>query len=371
MVGGMAEQRSDAAGAVAVPPSRAQQAARAALALLLGLLGLYTLRAFLPALAWAVILAVATWPLYRRARRRWPARGHDIALPLLFALAVALGFLAPLAVLAVQLGHDARGLLQWWHAVQRGGGMPVPGWIAMLPFGAGALAAWWRDTLGDPAGTAELLHRIDRGEAIRLGRHIGAELLHRAVLFGFAILTLFFLYRDGARLAAQVLRAARRLFGPRGEPVLRQMVASVHGTVDGLVLVALGEGVVMGIAYAAAGVPHPTLMGALTAIAAVIPFAAPLVFGLAAVLLAAQGATAAAVAILALGFAVLFVADHLVRPALIGGATRMPFLLVLLGILGGVEGWGLLGLFLGPAIMAALVLLWREWTAEEAPPPPA
>jgi predicted PurR-regulated permease PerM len=62
--------------------------------------------------------------------------------------------------------------------------------------------------------------------------------------------------------------------------------------------------------------------------------------------------------------AITFTADHFVRPVLIGGATRLPFIWVLLGILGGVESFGLLGLFLGPAIMAALILLWREWAGE-------
>jgi predicted PurR-regulated permease PerM len=69
-----------------------------------------------------------------------------------------------------------------------------------------------------------------------------------------------------------------------------------------------------------------------------------------------------------LGFVVTFVADHFVRPTLIGNATRLPFLWVLLGILGGVETWGLLGLFLGPATMAALMLLWREWTGRRDGP---
>jgi predicted PurR-regulated permease PerM len=137
----------------------------------------------------------------------------------------------------------------------------------------------------------------------------------------------------------------------------------VHGTVDGLVLVGLGEGVILGIAYAVAGVPHPTLLGAATAIAAMIPFAAPVAFGLASVLLLAQGSVGWAAGIFALGAIVVFVADHFVRPVLIGGATRLPFLWVLLGIIGGVETWGLLGLFLGPALMAALVQLWRDWSA--------
>ena len=73
-----------------------------------------------------------------------------------------------------------------------------------------------------------------------------------------------------------------------------------------------------------------------------------------------QGSVGGGDRIVALGFVVLFIADHFLRPIMIGGATKLPFLWVLLGILGGVETLGLLGLFLGPAIMAALVLLWRE-----------
>ncbi len=105
------------------------------------------------------------------------------------------------------------------------------------------------------------------------------------------------------------------------------------------------------------------LLGAFTALAAMIPFGAPVAFGLAALLAAAQGGVTAAIVVAVAGLVVTFVADHFVRPVLIGGATRLPFLWVLLGILGGVESFGLLGLFLGPAVMAALVLLWREYTA--------
>ena len=65
---------------------------------------------------------------------------------------------------------------------------------------------------------------------------------------------------------------------------------------------------------------------------------------------------------------VVFVADHFIRPVLIGGSTRLPFVLVLLGIIGGIESWGLIGLVLGPALMAALLLLWREWVGEEPGP---
>ena len=144
-----------------------------------------------------------------------------------------------------------------------------------------------------------------------------------------------------------------------------QIVAAIRGTVNGLVIVGLGEGVLLGIAYAVTGVPHPALLGALTAVAAMIPFGAPLVFGVAALLLVGQGSGVAAIVLVAIGMAVTFVADHFVRPILIGGATKLPFLWVLFGILGGVASWGLLGLFLGPAVMAALIMLWREWTSGE------
>jgi predicted PurR-regulated permease PerM len=99
-----------------------------------------------------------------------------------------------------------------------------------------------------------------------------------------------------------------------------------------------------------------------------IPFGAPLVFGIAAAILLANGAVVPAVVVVVAGFVVTFVADHFVRPALIGGTTRLPFLWVLLGILGGVETFGLLGLFLGPAVMAALILLWRDFTQGDAGP---
>jgi len=346
------------AGAAAA--GRAQRTTRVALATVLVALGLWTVHSFLPALIWAGIFAIGLHPFYQRVRRRWPAQGQGILLPALFTLGVALVFILPLVLLAVQLGREAFLLLQWAREGLRAG-VPVPEWIAGLPFAQEPAAAWWQDNLGSPEAAGELLARLNQAEIIAYGRQFGAQLAHRAVLFGFTLLALFFLFRDGTLLAVQVLGAGRRAFGPRGERLLRQIVASVHGTVDGLVLVGLGEGVLLGIAYALAGVPHPTLLGALTALAAMVPFAAPLVFGAAALLLVAQGAVPAAGAVFAFGMAVLFVADHAIRPALIGGATRLPFLLVLIGILGGVETWGLLGLFVGPATMAVLTLLWRDW----------
>lgn len=343
---------------------RAQGAARVFLVLALVALGLWVLHPFLPALAWAVILAIALGPLYARAERRWPPGRHNLLLPSLFTLAVALVFLLPLVLLGIEAAREAHDVIALARSAEQTG-LPVPDFLAHMPFGAQA-SAWWAANLSHPKAGAELLHHLDKSTAIGLSRSLGAQIVRRVVLFGFSLVALFFLLRDRALVTRQVLTAITRLFGPRGERVARQMVASVHGTVDGLVLVGLGEGVLLGIVYVFAGVPHPVLLGALTAVAAMIPFGAPLVFGAAALVLLAGGAVVPAVIVVVAGFVVTFVADHFVRPALIGGTTQLPFLWVLLGILGGVETFGLLGLFLGPAVMAALILLWREFTGGAA-----
>ena len=349
--------------------SRAQTVACAVLAAVLVGLGVWTVHRFIVALVWAGVFAIAIWPLYQAAQRRWPGGKHNVLLPAMFTMAVALLFLIPLALIGVQVGREARAAFSWVHDAQQSG-VPVPDWVRHVPLINRQASAWWQDNLSDAARASELLGRVGRGELFSYGRALGPALAHRVVLFGFTLLTLFFLFRDGEALAAQLRHASRRVFGPRGERVGLQVIASIKGTVDGLVLVGLAEGVLMGFAYAVAGVPHPALFGAVTGVAAMIPFAAPIVFAVVGVILMAGEHLAAAATIVALGTVVVFVADHFIRPVLIGGTTRLPFLWVLLGILGGVEVWGLLGLFVGPAVMAALVLLWREWT-NPVPVPPA
>jgi predicted PurR-regulated permease PerM len=345
-----------------------QKLTRIALAAALFLVALWTVRSFLPALGWAVVIAVAAWPAYRRYLARWRGDGQT-APALLATLAIGLLVMIPFLLLAIEAARDTRATLDWLVFVEHNGS-PVPPWLEGLPLVGPRLVSWWQDTLASPLVPGE--HRfppLDSGAILLHTRQIGGALVRRIITFAFTLLTLFFLFRDGEWLVRSCLRAADRIIGPSGERLAMQMVRSIRGTLDGLVLVGLGEGVVLGFAYAFAGAPHAALFGALTAVAAMIPFGAPLLFLLVAAILVAQGAVLAGVVIAAIGFVVLFIADHFIRPILIGGATKLPFLWVLLGILGGVETFGLLGLFLGPAIMAALVLLWREVmpAQEEAP----
>ncbi|WP_420142371.1 AI-2E family transporter [Sphingomonas sp.] len=336
---------------------RRQFWARLMLAAGLVLTGLWLSASFLPALLWAAVIGIAIDPLYARAEARWP-RGRTAVLPALATLLIAALVLVPLALGLIEAAREARVLFAWLEQA-RAYGLPEPAWIATLPF-SGEISGWWRAHLATPEATTLEWERLRHAILSEQSQLLGRGLLHRAVIFLFTLAALFFLLRERATLVAQLGRAARKLFGPAGERIGVQVVRSVRGTIDGLVLVGLGEGAVMAVVYLAAGVPHPFLFGLLTAIAAMIPFGAVVMFALAAATLLGQGAVGWAVAVVAIGLVVVGIADHFVRPALIGGATRLPFLWVLVGILGGVETMGLLGLFVGPAVMAALILLWRD-----------
>lgn len=344
-----------------------QRIARVVLATALVLLGLWIVNRFLPALAWATILAIALWPIYRRVMPASRGGGPRVLAPLVLTALVGLILIVPLIYAAVEVARESGDLLRYIDAV-RHSGLAMPDWLPRLPGVGSRIAGWWQANLSGPQRMHALLGRIVAHMPTNSASRLGGEVFHRLIIFGFTLLTLFFLFRDGAGLSRRLLDLSHRVLGPSGERVARNVISAVHGTVTGLVLVGLGEGVLLGFSYELAGLPHAVAIAALTGVLAVIPFGAPLAFCAVGLYLAAGGSTAAAAAVVGFGFLVVFIADHLVRPVLIGGAARLPFLWVLLGIIGGLETFGLLGLFLGPMVMAALISLWREWTQ---PPPPA
>jgi len=131
-----------------------------------------------------------------------------------------------------------------------------------------------------------------------------------------------------------------------------------------MTLIAIGEGVVLGIAYWIAGVPSPVTLGAITGLMALIPGGAPLAFTLVSIYLVASGSPVAGVGLFLWGSIELFIVDKTLRPKLVGGPIKLPFLPTFFGLIGGVKTMGLLGLFIGPVLMAILVSIWREWLHE-------
>lgn len=148
----------------------------------------------------------------------------------------------------------------------------------------------------------------------------------------------------------------------------RVVPATVNSTVTGMGLIALGEGVVLGIAYWIAGVPSPALLGAVTGFMALIPGGAPLSFTLVSLYLVGSGKTVAGIALFLWGAIELFIVDKTLRPRLVGGPVKLPFLPTFFGLVGGVKTMGIVGLFIGPVLMALLVAIWREWVHNGAHP---
>ena len=282
-------------------------------------------------------------------------------------LVVGLVLIGPLVYAAIEVARESGSFIQYIGEA-RHNGLPMPSWLPRFQPSGTPVAEWWQANLSDPQTMKEFLGRIYKhipagiGEPTRRRDRPPAD--H---LWIYPADLVFPVSRRRCPQRAQLLDLSHRVLGPSGERVARHMIAAVHGTVTGLVLVGLAEGVLLGFAYALAGLPHPVSFAALTGVVAVIPFGAPVAFCAAGLYLLASGSTVAAAVVVGFGFLVVFVADHFVRPFLIGGAARLPFLWVLLGIIGGLETFGLLGLFLGPVVMAALISLWREWTQPPEP----
>jgi predicted PurR-regulated permease PerM len=327
-------------------------------------LGLWIAKDFIAALAWGIVIAIAIDPLHMRLRRRWSSRTQQLVLAGLLTLTVALVVLVPLLVGIAQAALEARELALWV-AGAKAHGIPPPLWIGHLPYGAPTLTHWWVQHLASPEAAAAQFNSLTGADIIAHTRLIGTSVIHRAVIFAFTLLALFFLLRDRDSILAQARKAGHRLLGTASDRIGSQAIQSVRGTIDGLILVGMGEGLVMAVVYFFLGVPHPLLLGAATAIAATIPFGAVFMFLVAAALLLAKSAVSGAIIVVVVGLVVVGIADHFIRPAMIGGATRLPFLWVLIGILGGAETLGVLGLFVGPATMAVLIMLWRDYVGAE------
>ncbi|MGF6774275.1 putative PurR-regulated permease PerM [Paraburkholderia sp. GAS199] len=336
-----------------------QKAASLVLYIGLVLLALWVVRDFIAVVAWAGVIAIALWPLLRKVEgNRW-FTGRTTLIAAALTLAIALLVVLPVGIGIAQALREAHDLSDWFNAAQENG-VPMPDFLQHLPLGAQQVSTWWQANLAQPLKGSAAMKGLHSTTFMTLGRHFGARAAHGVMVFAFMLVTLFVIFQAGPRLSGALTKGMRRGFGEDGANLLERMAAAVRGTVSGLVVVGFGEGVLLGVVYFICGLPHVALLALVTAIAAMLPFCAPVVIGLSALWLFSQGSVAAAIGLAVVGAVVVFVAEHFVRPVLIGNSTRLPFLLVLFGILGGAETFGLLGLFIGPALMTVLMVLWTD-----------
>jgi predicted PurR-regulated permease PerM len=343
--------------------SRARTVTRTAFAILLVLLALWVARDFLSALTWAAIIAITTWPIYARFAMLIAGGRVPALAALLFTLLTGLVLLVPVILTVHQIAQGSDAFARWVSQL-RADGLPVPGWVAQLPIAGEYLDRWWQTNLSNPKAMVEWLRGINMESITAWTSALGGALLHRLFLFLVTLIALFLMLRDGTWLADRVLATTDLLLGDPGERLAGKIADAIRGIVNGTVAVAVADGVIIGMAYVLAGVPHPLLFAVLTMAFAMVPFGAWAAFTAATLMLLIHGSSfLMAVGLFGFCAAVMLIGDSLIQPALVGGTTRLPFLLVLVGILGGLKSFGLVGLFLGPVIMAALLTVWREWVA--------
>ena len=322
-------------------------------------LALFIIHRFIPSLIWAGVIVIATYPSYRHWRRFFGDK-HDLS-ALLFTLILVCLLIIPLSWLVSVLVKESQLLINYLQLINREGGL-APDVLRKIPFFSNELVAYWDQNIGQPGSLKYFLSNLHLSlTPTSYYLHlVGANLAHRSFQVGFTLLCLFFFYRDGDILLQQINHVGESCLGDRWFRYANRLPAALRATVNGTIVVGIGVGVLMGVCYALIDFPAPTVMGFITAFAAMIPFVVPVVFSIIAAILFFNGSLIAAIIVVVWGTVVMFVADHFIKPVLIGGATQLPFLAVLFGILGGVETLGLLGLFVGPIIMVLFVTLWYE-----------
>ncbi len=319
---------------------------------------------FLVPVAWAAILVYVTWPIYRRLRDLFGGLVNLSALAM--TLFLTLTFALPLLSMVSMLRAEVPAAYNRAVEVLLSGPDAVPPAIARIPWLGDEVERVLALSAEDPATLRKEVAQLGKpwvdGSLDILG-NIGAT----AFKFIFALFTAFFFYRDGESLLDQVRRLLYGLIGARSGAYLFAIGSTTRAVLYGLVLTALAQGALAGLGYWATEVQAPVLLGVLTAILALIPFGTPLVWGAVSIWLVASGHTWAGLGLALWGALVVSQIDNVLRPMLISSSTRIPYLLVLFAVLGGIGAFGLLGLFLGPIVIAVLLAVWREWLEEQVP----
>lgn len=325
------------------------------------LAGVYFFHGFLIPVLAALIIGFASWPLYRKLVAFCGGRttlAASVALCLvLLILVVPLGFLLSYII------EEIRSWALWLQDANQNG-IPVPPWIPNIPYAGTRLAEEWQKNLAEPHAFSEIIQIVSGENIANISRWVlaagrGAFSILLSMLF--MLITLFFVYKDGSSLVAQIDLVGEQIIPNRWQHFSRVVPATVSATVTGMTIIAIGEGIVLGTAYMIIGLPSAFTLGVLTGIMAMVPGGAPTAFTLVSVYLVATGRPVAGIVLFIWGSIELFIVDKTLRPKLVGGPIRLPFLPTFFGLIGGVKTMGLVGLFVGPVLMALLVAIWREW----------
>lgn len=324
---------------------------------------LLVLRPFLSALAWAAILAYTTWPIFCALRDRLGLPAGFAALVMVIAEFLLIGL--PLVFAAPTGSQDVQALRGLGERLVTEGIPATFAFLGSIPYIGEFLSGWLSGLDSTFAGLLDLI----RPYAGTLAQFAWGAVL--AVLSGIAELLLaivlaFFFYRDGPLMAQHAHKVMERLAGEQGRRMLALTADVTRGVVYGLLGTAVAQGVLAGLGFWIAGVPQPLLLGVITGVISVLPVGAPIIWIPATIWLFVQGSWGWGLFMGLYGGLVVSSVDNIIRPWLISRGADLPLLLTLLGAIGGVLAFGILGLFLGPVLLAVGYTLLKDWAEDGA-----
>ncbi|MGH7351005.1 MAG: AI-2E family transporter [Candidatus Methylomirabilales bacterium] len=318
------------------------------------------LEPFIGPMLWALLLAFLLFPVNQGLRRM--LRGRRGVAAILLTLVVTLLLVIPAALLAAAFTGQASelvGLLQEaagrYHIVQASDLLRVPildraiqGIVGLVPVTAEQIQGWIVE-----AGKRLLQILVTTSGSFFAGALRGfVDLVLTLFLF-------FFFLRDGEEMAQRLLLLIP-LEAERKARLVEHLAAVTRAVVVGLLVTSIVQGTLVGIAFVIIGLPSPIVFGVLAAVVSLLPLVGTaLVWAPAALALAMQGRWGAATFLAVWGAAVVSAADNFIRPLLISGRAQIATLPVFLGLLGGVVAFGAIGLFLGPVLVALVLVLLR------------
>lgn len=342
-------------------------AERVLMALLLGGIGFGCLRVlapFLSAILWAAILTFTTWPLFQSVRQGLRV-GRASAAGIMVGLATVV-IVLPLALAAPAGADDAtqlRALIQRTLAA----GLPgAPDWVADIPLLGGSVFDLWNAWAADLSAMVAFF-RPYFGVVAEFALSLLLGLANGVLQFLLALFVAFFFYASGDRLALVIVALLERVAGPQAQRLISVTGATIRGVVYGIMGTAVVQGILTTFGLWAVGVPRPLLLGVVAGGLSVLPIGAPVVWIPASLWLMADGHTINGLLLFVYGLVFVSGADSIIRPFFIARGARLPFLLTMLGVLGGAIAFGLLGVFVGPVLLGVGFTLVQEFARPTTP----
>ncbi|MDO4441789.1 MAG: AI-2E family transporter [Moraxella sp.] len=316
---------------------------------------------FISPAIWGAILAYITFPLYRFFHQK--VRFSPTLSALIMTVGISLAIGVPLVVGVFFLQQEV--ISFYGMAIHRlqAGYVDLPDNIKNLPvIGQQIKNILWEINKDPEASMAAVRTWVQ--SHLYYGKMAFDAVLKNLAKLGMALMTLFFFYRDGHILMRQIRQAMRNIIGDRIDDYINSVGATTQAVIYGIGLTAVVQALLAGVGYAVAGAPNPILLTVITFVVALIPFGTPFAWGGVALWLLSQGHTTEGIGLALWGILVISWVDNLIRPIVISGATKIPFIIIFIGVLGGLTAFGFVGLFIGPVVLAIGLAVWREWVSQ-------